>query len=75
MGRGTARRRVEAAHFGADARRVFGERAAAPHVAQLAANPMQLTILLHLIRTASESQFAWQFRELVEGLTIRADQR
>lgn len=35
--------------------RVFGERTAAPHVAQLAANPMQLTILLHLIRTKGES--------------------
>ena len=35
--------------------RVFGERAAAPHVAQLAANPMQLTILLHLMRTRGES--------------------
>ncbi len=35
--------------------RVFGERTAAPHVAQLADNPMQLTILLHLIRTKGES--------------------
>lgn len=35
--------------------KVFGERTAAPHVAQLAGNPMQLTILLHLIRTKGES--------------------
>jgi hypothetical protein len=35
--------------------RVFGERTAAPHVAQLADNPMELTILLHLIRTKGES--------------------
>lgn len=47
-----ARRRVGAAHT---LERVFGERTAAPHVAQLAANPMQLTILLHLIRTKGES--------------------
>lgn len=35
--------------------RIFGERTAAPHVAQLASNPMQLTILLHLIRTKGDS--------------------
>ncbi|WP_024366959.1 NACHT domain-containing protein [Arthrobacter sp. TB 26] len=35
--------------------RVFGEQTAAPHVSQLADNPMQLTILLHLIRTKGES--------------------
>lgn len=35
--------------------RIFGERTAAPHVAQLANNPMQLTILLHLIHTKGES--------------------
>lgn len=35
--------------------RIFGERTAAPHVALLASNPMQLTILLHLIRTKGDS--------------------
>ncbi|SOC49460.1 hypothetical protein SAMN05660748_2187 [Blastococcus aggregatus] len=35
--------------------RVFGEHTASPHVAQLADNPMQLTILLHLIRIKGES--------------------
>ncbi|ABM10470.1 large ATP-binding protein [Arthrobacter sp. ZXY-2] len=53
------RRWAAAQHIdGSDRRtleRVFGERTAAPHVAQLAANPMQLTILLHLIRTKGES--------------------
>lgn len=35
--------------------RVFDERSVAPHVAQLSQNPMQLTILLHLMRTRDES--------------------
>ncbi|MDF1704930.1 MAG: AAA family ATPase [Aeromicrobium sp.] len=35
--------------------RTFDDRTSAPHVAQLAKNPMQLALLLHLIRTKGDS--------------------
>lgn len=38
-----------------DLERVFDERTAAPHIAQLANNPMQLALLLHLIKTKGDA--------------------
>jgi hypothetical protein len=49
--------RVQAlsAEDSSDLQRIFLERSAEPHIAQLADNPMQLTILLYLMRRRGES--------------------